>query len=230
MASLGIRHGVNPRLIQNSLRTDRSNHISRFTSCLSIPNHAKNNPKQRVSASAALSSYPVSSPYNNFEPQFYRIEENDKVQSEPTFSEKLDEWLRDSVVEIVKNLKQAPLLVQIYANNNEGSMEVKTEKAIAENWTDVNREWTDGDRPSPDGIILVEELEDENDLETETKAWGVLIQGKGVEKERGPACYLLKTSRVGSGLGLFCTHYCLVRVKSFSESAVSQFKDCWLLH
>jgi hypothetical protein len=178
---------------------------------------------QRVSSSAVLSDYPVVLPFNNL------IGGNEKVRNEPKISEKLDDWMRDSVVEIVKNLKQAPLLVQIYANNNDGSTKVETEKAVAENWANVNREWSDGDKPSPDGIILVEELEDENDTEEETRAWGVVIQGKGVEKEKGPACYLLKTSRVGSGMGSFCTHYCLVKVKSFRKTAVSQFMDCWLL-
>ncbi|KAM7499448.1 hypothetical protein LguiA_023862 [Lonicera macranthoides] len=228
MASLGIRCGVNPMLIQNarsSLRTDRFS-----PNPSSILNQISTNPPQRVSSSAAISNYPMSAPYrSNFEPHCHGVE--DRVHNEPMFSQKLDEWMRDSVVEIVKNLKQAPLLVQIYANHNDGLTKVETEKAIAENWANVNREWTEGDRPSPDGIILVEELEEEEEMtEEETRAWGVVIQGKVGEKERVPACYLLKTSRVGSGLGLFCTHFCLVRVKSFRETAASQFKDCWLLH
>ncbi|KAF5793805.1 hypothetical protein HanXRQr2_Chr08g0320561 [Helianthus annuus] len=43
-------------------------------------------------------------------------------------SENLDEWMRKSVTEIVKNITQAPLLVQIYADG-----EVKTKKAVPEN-------------------------------------------------------------------------------------------------
>ncbi|CAI0459206.1 unnamed protein product [Linum tenue] len=102
--------------------------------------------------------------------------------------------MRDSVTEIVKNLTEAPLLVQVYSD--EKGRKLETEKAVEE--------------------------------EEATKAWGIVVQGKGAEC--GPVCYLLKTSRVGSsGLGLCCTHFCLMRVKGFRESAKSQLKNCWLL-
>ncbi|MFS7995394.1 hypothetical protein Hanom_Chr12g01117401 [Helianthus anomalus] len=63
-----------------------------------------------------------------------------------------------SVTKIVKNIRQAPLLVQIYTNGV-----VKTEKAVtAEDWRNVVSEkpWS-----SPEGIILVEELRDKVDLD-----------------------------------------------------------------
>ncbi|PWA89526.1 hypothetical protein CTI12_AA109980 [Artemisia annua] len=131
-----------------------------------------------------------------------------------------DEWMRKSVTEIVKNIKQAPLLVQVYANG-----EVKTEKGVeAKNWPNVVRE-------SPEGVILVEELMERGDWDGTTKAFGVLIQGKckGRDSRCNSACYLLKTSSVNGGMGAFCTHFCLMKVRSFGQSASSQLNECWLL-
>ncbi|KAJ8552898.1 hypothetical protein K7X08_020291 [Anisodus acutangulus] len=151
-------------------------------------------------------------------------------------SRKLDEWMNESVVDIVKNLKQAPLLVHIYAE--EDKVKIKTERAVVEDWPVVKSEWESGEKRSPDGLIFVGELgtDEEKDEkiaeESEegiTKAWGVVVQGKGVEFSS--ACYLLKTSRVGAGFGtgLFCTHFCLARVQNFRDSALVQFKNSWLL-
>ncbi|XP_074286459.1 uncharacterized protein LOC141611747 [Silene latifolia] len=150
-------------------------------------------------------------------------------------AEKFDRWMKESVGEIVKNLKEAPLFVHVYGGD-EPDKRLKTEKAVAEGWVQLKGKWVKGEEPSPEGIILVEELkedevgiyeENEGQIGESTKAWGVLIQGKG--DDGGVGCYLLKTSRVGCGnLGLFSTHYCLVKVKSFRESARSQLTSCWL--
>lgn len=162
-------------------------------------------------------------------------------------------------MEIVKSLKNCPLMVHVYCN---GATEVEPEKVGSENWRDLEREWRDGERRSPDGIILVQQLVEDtvdddrgvgfegdadftstltsrrksretvsvNEEDGGTKAWGVLIQGKGMGRECSTtACYLLKTCRVNSGLGLCGTHFSLVKVKNFRESAFSQFKNSWLL-
>ncbi|KAJ9176009.1 hypothetical protein P3X46_014503 [Hevea brasiliensis] len=151
--------------------------------------------------------------------------------------EKLDEWMKNSVVEIVKNLREAPLLVQIYDKGETTTL--KTEKAVEEQtWPLVMRKWEKREAPLPEGVIFVEQLEKDEKEEVEgegegegegmTRAWGIVVQGKGVDC--GPVCYLLKTSRAGSsGLGVCCTHFCLMRVKNFRESARSQLKNCWLL-
>ncbi|CAL0327546.1 unnamed protein product [Lupinus luteus] len=157
--------------------------------------------------------------------------------------ERLDEWMRESVVEIVKNLKEAPLLVQVYTKNKngEGETSISTEKkVVVEDWHEVKERWEAGETPLPEGVIFVEEIgSDEepanggagNGTERTTRVWGVVVQGKGVGCE--PVCYLIKTCRVGSGpgmaSGLYSTHFCLVRVKSFRETAQSQLKNCWLL-
>lgn len=153
-------------------------------------------------------------------------------KTEGVLSGKIGEWMNESVVDIVKNLKQAPLLVEIYSEDGKGGVRIKTERAVEEDWPIKKSEW---EKRSPDGLIFVGELggEDEKLVEEEgegiTKAWGVVVQGKGMECS--PACYLLKTSRVGAGIGmgLFCTHFCLAKVQNFRDSALMQFQNSWLL-
>ncbi|KAK4273781.1 hypothetical protein QN277_017112 [Acacia crassicarpa] len=147
---------------------------------------------------------------------------------------RLDEWMKNSVEEIVKNLREAPLLVQVYPKKKADCGEataVRTERAMAYDWPGIVEKWETGETPLPEGVILVEELEDEGEEgeERTTKAWGLVVQGRGLGS--GPVCYLLKTSRVKSGPGMspLCTHFCLVRVKSFRETVESQLKNCWLL-
>ncbi|PQM36216.1 uncharacterized protein Pyn_17575 [Prunus yedoensis var. nudiflora] len=147
--------------------------------------------------------------------------------------------MRDSVVEIVKNLREAPLLVNVYGKGStDEKPRIETEKGVEEeNWEVLRRKWEGGVAPFPDGVIFVEELMDDDEGEGEGDrngdGDGILCSGKG--EECAPACYLLKTSKVkagsgyGLGMGLGCTHFCLVRVKSFRETAQSQLKNCWLL-
>ncbi|CAK9135891.1 unnamed protein product [Ilex paraguariensis] len=240
MASLGgIRcRGSHPFVYNQGTHfsIDRFNQVSLFNHSLSISNPQLKS-RQRVSASLTASNSAVCSSYrNNLEPYLKIAVKEDDKNEEITVSENLDEWLRDSVVEVVKNLKEAPLLVHVYSEDSGSKMKLKTEAASSEDWSILMREWQMGKKPSPDGIIFVEQLvgrrvlNEDDEEEDETKVWGVVVQGRGVECE--PVCYLLKTCRVGvgGGLGLFCTHFVLVRVKSFTESALSQLEDCWLLH
>ncbi|KAK2965962.1 hypothetical protein RJ640_006832 [Escallonia rubra] len=162
-------------------------------------------------------------------------------REEEGVSEKLDQWVRDSVVEIVSNIQEAPFLVHIYSDDREGSSSTTTprlvrEKATADSWPLIRGRW-EGGSPTPNCIILVEELNSEevagsldeaelscsdinNQLHSTTKVWGVLIQGKGVNRS---ACYILKTCRVQS-----CTHFCLVKVECFVENANTQLRKMWL--
>lgn len=157
---------------------------------------------------------------------------NDAVEAR----ERLDRWMRESVVEIVKNLREVPLLVQVFPKRNGETATLATEKVVVEDWEAVKEKWDAGETPMPEGVIFVEELsgdeaEKGKDNERTTKVWGIVVQGKGVGC--GPVCYLLKTSRVesgsSSGIGVCSTHFCLVRVNSFMETAQSQLKNCWLL-
>jgi hypothetical protein len=152
--------------------------------------------------------------------------------------EKLDRWMKESVVDIVKNLKDAPLLVQVYSKKKGETMLATEKEVVLDDWELVKERWETGETPMPEGVIFVEELEEDEAenggerglKERTTKVWGVVVQGKGVGCD--PICYLLKTSRVGSGpgtgMGVFSTHFCLVKVKNFRETAKSQLKNCWL--
>ncbi|XP_055809220.1 uncharacterized protein LOC129877713 [Solanum dulcamara] len=222
------------------LRVNPSVHLGRLdkietTERRSIVSMVKMNHVGVVSASSlSLSSIPR--PCD----RVAKIDDN-KHKDKVILSRNLDDWMNVSIVEIVKNLNEAPLLVHVYAN--EDTERIKTERALPENWPIMKNEWESGKTTTPDGLIFVEELregdEEENNGnrillqedsdEVLTKSWGVIVQGKGI-KQFVPACYLLKTSRVkaGRGMDLFCTHFCLVRVKNFSESALKQFKSCWL--
>ncbi|CAN7061545.1 unnamed protein product [Brassica oleracea var. botrytis] len=147
--------------------------------------------------------------------------------------EKIEEWLRASVVEIVKNLRESPLLVHLYAEAN-GGLSTTAKNPEAEDWKAMVGRWGRGEERTPEGVIFVEKLaDDENDHdgynggEGATSAWGIVAQGRGTDC--GPVCYLLKTTRVGSGMGTVCTHFCLVKVKSFRETALSQLNNSWLV-
>ncbi|KAI3933582.1 hypothetical protein MKX01_032687 [Papaver californicum] len=143
-----------------------------------------------------------------------------RVQVPPISAEKLDEWMTYSLSEIVKNIGEAPLLVQIYSSKDKGGMSpvesplatipipiIEKSKSGPESWVGVTRRWEEGS-PVPDGIILVEQL-----------------YGRGADSS---SCYILKICRVGSLFG-FCTHFCLVKAKCFGEIADLQLKNSWLL-
>ncbi|XP_022854738.1 uncharacterized protein LOC111376044 [Olea europaea var. sylvestris] len=154
-------------------------------------------------------------------------------------SKELDRWVRDSAIEIVRNLDEAPFLVHVYGDNGDGStrttgIKLVREKATAEDWPFIKKRW-EGGSPTPNGIILVEDLEPKSEPDREmieitdhsrssTKKWGILIQGEGINCT---ACYLLKTSQVQSVAG-FCTHFCLVRVDCFVEHADILLRKMWL--
>ncbi|CAK9165921.1 unnamed protein product [Ilex paraguariensis] len=167
------------------------------------------------------------------------------VDKDDDVAEKLDQWVRDSVAEIVSNIGEAPFLVHIYCDEKEESSSISRirlvrEKAAAESWPLIRGRW-EGGRSIPNGVILVEELNSnelsvsdeeafknsgvDSKLYSTTKVWGVLIQGRG--GANCTACYILKTCRVQSLSG-FCTHFCLVRVECFVESADIQLKKLWL--
>ncbi|XP_031108474.1 uncharacterized protein LOC116012947 [Ipomoea triloba] len=154
--------------------------------------------------------------------------------------ERLEEWMKGSVFEIVKKIKKAPLLVHVYGGGGGDGEEITAEHAVEDEWEGIKMEWEKGVRRLPDGVIFVEELcgpdgEVEDDDEGETKIWGIVVQGRGAgaggDGSGGPICYLLKTTVVsgGAGLGLYCSYFTLIRVTSFRESALSQFNNHWLL-
>ncbi|XP_073119807.1 uncharacterized protein [Henckelia pumila] len=188
---------------------------------LSISNHAKKRPRKFSSVSIASSNLSLFSP-----PQRGVSMPGFNAKDAVFSSENIDSLMRKSVSDIVKRLEEAPLLVQVYSES--GRSECKIERASSERWPMVKSEWENGKLKSPKGIIFVKQLDQENEEESFTKAWGVVVQHKG--KGCGSACYLLQTSRVCGGIGLgFCTHFCLIKVRNFRDSAFQQFSDSWCL-
>lgn len=255
MASLGIRHGglgdcTIRKHTTGGYPDERSGRVSGFTNLqsLSVPNRAVKVTNRGVLTAVnatmtcdadrrtALTLF-----NGGLDLHTERIDDDDDDKyndrtciESPRALEKLDEWMTNSVTEIVKNIKQAPLLVQIYADG-----EVKTNKALAaKDWPKLIKHKSS----SLEGVILVEELEkkkkntdlvdfDANfDEEDGTRAFGVLVQGRMNGRDQCKStCYLLKTSSVNGGLGHICSHFCLMKVQNFHKSAFSQFSDCWLL-
>ncbi|KZV34919.1 hypothetical protein F511_04893 [Dorcoceras hygrometricum] len=232
---MAVANGIQPRgNMANSpfLRANKSNQICFSNPCLPTFTQNKKSGKRSLSVSFSLShnSAIVSSPTDDV------LKGADISPSKDSFSsEKIDYWIQESVADIVKNLKKSPLLVQIHAEKNgfgeQRRLKFNIENAILENWDFLKSEWENGGSKTPDAVVFVEELEENPDQELGegvNRVWGIVVQGKGVECV--PRCYLLKTNRICGGLGLgFCTHFCLMRVMDFRESALGQFKDCWLL-
>ncbi|PPR90688.1 hypothetical protein GOBAR_AA30002 [Gossypium barbadense] len=140
--------------------------------------------------------------------------------------EKIDEWMRDSVAEIVKKLPESPLLVHVYSDDN--TTRTRTEKADENNWVSVKQKWEKAETPMPDGVIFVEQIEgddEESDGKEEvSRAWGIVVQGQGCGL--APACYLLKTSKVSSGIGM--TPVCLP-MRTSTEEEVVVVNQAWIL-
>lgn len=109
-------------------------------------------------------------------------------------------------------------------------LRLEREEAQPESWPSIKKRWDQGARAPPDGIILVEELKDEDGAEEEegeaaaTKTWGLVVQGKGMDCA---SCYILNTCRVRSTVG-FCTHFCLLRAKCFGDPFEMQLRNAWL--
>ncbi|KAF6164671.1 hypothetical protein GIB67_035106 [Kingdonia uniflora] len=152
----------------------------------------------------------------------------------------LEEWVKNSISEIVRNIGEAPFLMHVYSNNkgkvgsSSPRLEIEKEEAVTDSWPRIRRRWKQGN-PMPDGVILVEQIDNGGDGNANSnlsslkshsteRTWGLLVQGRGVDYA---ACYILKTCRVRSSLG-FCTHFCLVRANCFGDTAELQLRDSWI--
>ncbi|KAK5770077.1 hypothetical protein PVK06_046227 [Gossypium arboreum] len=89
--------------------------------------------------------------------------------------EKMDDWMRDSVAEIVKKLPESPLLIHVYSEN--ATMETT---AVEENWVSMKQKWKKGERAMPDGVIFVDQIQG-----VEEGTWGIVVQSKSEEEDNG---------------------------------------------
>ncbi|CAA7405732.1 unnamed protein product [Spirodela intermedia] len=161
---------------------------------------------------------------------------------EAASSEKLDEWMRESVVEVrpaagillVRRSNELIMAVLPSPGNFYFSpTPLQMEAASAESWPAIRRKWDRGAARPPDGIVLVEELAgdvENSDAPAEergwSKTWGVPVQARG--QDTSAACYILRTCRVPSAAG-HSTHFCLARAKCFGDADDAQLREVWLL-
>ncbi|KAL8140517.1 hypothetical protein V2J09_006538 [Rumex salicifolius] len=163
-------------------------------------------------------------------------------QKKPMASPQLDQLMKESVTEIVKNINEAPFLAQIYSedmNNDENRTPLSSPlrlvigKATSETWPYITESWESGGNSTPDSVILVEELSstervtssstsnggcctrNEGGTPSSAKVWGLVVQGRGVSY---PACYILKTCQVQCCFG-YSTHFCLAKVDCFGQDS-----------
>jgi hypothetical protein len=164
----------------------------------------------------------------------------------PVTSEKLEEWMKDSVMEIVKHIQEAPFLHYVF-DRKSPSASLKKRRDYADmfgkvdSWAKIRNSLRD---ISPDAVILVQKLnrdispesEEENvlwngnaqqssDQQGRTAVWGLVIQGRSVGVS---ACYILKTTQIVSANG-YCTSFCLTRAKCFGPAHHIQLTNSWLL-
>ncbi|XP_078171671.1 uncharacterized protein LOC144565723 [Carex rostrata] len=181
------------------------------------------------------------SPFEGHEAE--NCEESDQENREPITDENLDEWLKDSITEIVKNIGEAPFLVQIFSRGGRNKeVRVEREAATSDEWPHIKKRWSrKKSQQPPDGIILVNELKDDLEGQEEehrdesfdsdggpvagsSKVWGLVVQGRGMECV---SCYILNTCRVLSPAGC-CTHFCLARAQCFGDPVEMQLRNAWL--
>ncbi|KAG6529490.1 uncharacterized protein LOC122040090 [Zingiber officinale] len=139
--------------------------------------------------------------------------------------EKLEQWMRDSIGEIVRNISDGPFLMHVFSD---GGLRLEREAAASERWKRIRKRW-DEERRVPDAVVLVKELPGEEEeveavVRRKKRTWGLVVQGRGMD---GAVCYILDTTRVQSSVG-FCTHFCLVRAQSSGEAADVQLTNAWL--
>ncbi|GLJ12858.1 hypothetical protein SUGI_0199330 [Cryptomeria japonica] len=162
-------------------------------------------------------------------------------------ADKLHQWMTESVMEIVRHIREAPFLYYIF-ERNVPSTTPKTQRVPqdvleeAEGWPNLRNLLRN---ILPDGVILVKRLDEysnANEYLTAsesgsgnemqgfdeagcTNIWGLLIQGRGVGLN---ACYILKTTEIMSTHG-YCTQFCLKKAKCFGASPRNQLTQSWLL-
>lgn len=158
----------------------------------------------------------------------------------PPTEEKLDEWMKQSIIEIVRHIQDAPFLHYVFDNKQSAIrrwQKVPSTRTRTESWGMLRNCIT---RICPDGMIYVQKLNSEckcencnitrrGDVQEEagsTDLWGLVIQGRG-GGFTGCASYILKTTQIVSPNGCW-TQFSLVRAECFCECPSIQFIRSWL--
>ncbi|PKA54632.1 hypothetical protein AXF42_Ash000467 [Apostasia shenzhenica] len=152
-------------------------------------------PQRRMAPASVASGYlhPAPPPASSYSPSYLDSlayssnctsrEKGGRERRDPISPQKLDEWMRESVGEIVRNIGEAPFLVNIFSGiggsiDGEGPTPVspahssrlilEREAAIPGSWPWIKKRWEEDDQV-PDGIILVEDLGLDEEAEESVK-------------------------------------------------------------
>lgn len=169
----------------------------------------------------------------------------------PPTGEKLDQWMKQSIIEIVNHIQDAPFLHYVYDKKSPlprswqkvPATYISQEEGGAEESWGMLRNYIS--HICPDGMIYVQRLNSDckckyctahgysrkgsgegEQEEGSTDMWGLIIQGRG----GGVSCcasYILKTTRFVSANGCW-TQFSLVKAKCFGECPCTQFIRSWL--
>eukprot|EP00253_Pinus_taeda_P027914 PITA_27914 len=200
-------------------------------------NQKSQDPSRKLQARSMLISSSLSAPADRFSPP-------------PPSGEKLDQWMKQSIIEIVNHIQDAPFVHYVFDKTSPLSRRwqkvpatyISQERGGAEERWGILR--NDIAHICPDGIIYVQKLNSEckckycsahgysrrgsggEQEEGSTDMWGLIVQGRG----GGVSCcasYILKTTRFVSANGCW-TQFSLVKAKCFGECPCTQFIRSWL--
>lgn len=158
-------------------------------------------------------------------------------------TDKLHQWMAESVMEIVRHIREAPFLYYVFERNVPSTTPKRQrvpQDALKEEegWPNLRNLLRN---VLPDGVILVKRLDEHSnaneyltdsgsemqgfDESGRTNIWGLLVEGRGVGLN---ACYILQTTEIMSTHG-YCTQFCLKKAKCFGASPRNQLIQSWLL-
>lgn len=168
----------------------------------------------------------------------------------PSAARRPEDWLEESVDEIVRHLQEAPFLQLIY--DNQGRLKTERQRVSSSGGAGKSERWNTLkgglSTAQPDGVVLVQRLDgnasDGHDdclpLSQEqgyqlpqhlragsndgTDFWGLLFLARTAACS---ACYVLQTTRVCSSLGI-CTRFCVTKARCFGPSVDKQIENLWL--
>lgn len=200
-------------------------------------NQKSHDPSRKLQARSMLISS-LSAPADRFSPP-------------PPTGEKLDQWMKQSIIEIVNHIQDAPFVHYVFDKKSPlpgrwqkvPAIYISREGGRAEESWGILRNYIAN--ICPDAMIYVQKLNSEckckycsahgysrrgsgegEQEEGSTDMWGLIIQGRG----GGVSCcasYILKTTRFVSANGCW-TQFSLVKAKCFGECPCTQFIRSWL--
>ncbi|CAA6663702.1 unnamed protein product [Spirodela intermedia] len=151
------------------------------------------------------------------------------ARGDPVPAEKLDEWVHESVLEIVRNIGEAPFLVHVFANSGGSSaLRLQRDAADAQSWPRIQKRWNTGAGVSSrrrGGARRLLRRGRHRRLLFFLEDVGPARAGAGRRLRR-----LLHPQHLPRPLPVRILHALLLaRAKCFGETAAAQLRNSWLL-